>query len=183
MTNVKAQMSNKIITSFGSAFINSDEPLYKEIEDIGKAIAGFGWRVCSGGYGGTMEAISKGVKSAGGKTIGVSVDGWAAKQNRYIDEEIKAINLMERILKLINIADAYIVFKGGTGTLVEISVALELMNKKAMKEKPVIFYGNTWMNVIETLKQDSDRLYELIEKNVRVITSPKQLKLNDYLKY
>ncbi len=179
MTNVKAQMSNKIITSFGSAFTTPDEPIYKEIEDIGTVIADSGWTVCSGGYGGTMEAISKGVKSAGGKTIGVSVDGWTAKQNKYIDEEIKAANLMERILKLINIADAYIVFKGGTGTLVEISVTLELMNKNAMKQKPMIFYGDTWMNVIETLKQDSPKLNELIDRNVRFISKSNQLNLDN----
>jgi predicted Rossmann-fold nucleotide-binding protein len=38
-------------------------------------------------------------------------------------------NLMERIVELIGIADA-VISEGGTGTLVEIATALELMNKK-----------------------------------------------------
>jgi uncharacterized protein (TIGR00730 family) len=168
-------MSNKIITSFGSAFITSDESLYSEIEQLGKTIAEKGWTVCSGGYLGSMEAISKGAKSAGGKTMGVTVNTWEAKPNEYIDEEVKMRNLMERIVELVGIADAYIVFNGGTGTLVEISVALELMNKKSMGEKPVIFYGEFWLSLIEILKLDSDRLSELIERNVKFITSPAEL--------
>ena len=168
-------LKDKIITSFGSAFITSDEPLYSEIEELGKAIAEKGWTVCSGGYMGSMEAISKGAKYAGGKTIGVTVKEWTSIPNQYIDEEVKMRNLMERIVELVGIADAYIIFKGGTGTLVEISVALELMNKKAMGEKRVIFYGDFWRSLIEILKLDSPMLKELIERNVKFISSLDEL--------
>ena len=82
---------------------------------------------------------------------------------------------MERIVELIGIADAFVVFKGGTGTLVEISVALELMNKKAMKEKMMIFYTDFWSNMIEILKLDSEYLGELIQRNVRFINRPGEL--------
>ena len=168
-------MSNKIITAFGSAFVSQNETLYNEIEQIGKIAAEKGWTVCSGGYSGTMEAVSKGAKSAGGKTIGVTVKQWTAKTNDYIDEEVKMRNLMERIVELVGLADAYIIFKGGTGTLVEISVTLELMNKKAMGEKPMLFYGDFWSNLMEILKQDSEALKELIERNVKFISSSDEL--------
>jgi len=169
------QSKNRIITSFGSAFIAKDEPLYTEIESIGKIIAGSGWTVCSGGYYGSMEAISKGAKSGGGKTIGVTVKDWTAKVNEYIDEEVKMRNLMERFVELVGVADEYIIFKGGTGTLVEISIALELMNKKVMGEKTLIFYSKFWQNLIEILKQDSEKLNKLIEKNVKFIESPGEM--------
>ena len=166
---------NRIITSFGSAFTVDNDSLFNEIIEIGKSIGECGWSVCSGGYSGTMEAISKGVKSAGGKTTGIGVKGWERKQNRYLDEFIEMPNLMERIVELITIADAYIIFKGGTGTLVEISVTLELMNKKAMPQKPMIFYTDFWKNVIEILKLDSPALKNLIEKNVKFISSPDEI--------
>lgn len=168
-------MSNKIITAFGSAFITPNEPLYSEIELAGKLAAEKGWTVCSGGYSGTMEAISKGAKTAGGKTIGVTVKQWTSEVNKFIDEEVKMRNLMERIVELVGLADAYVIFKGGTGTLVEISVTLELMNKKAMGEKRLIFYGDFWKNLMEILKQDSKRLAELIERNVKFISSCNEL--------
>ncbi len=159
-------MKNKIITSFGSAFVNPEDVYYKEVTEIGKALAENRYTVCSGGYAGTMEAISKGAKSAGGKTIGVTVSTWSSKPNDYLDEVVKMPNLMERIMELIAIADGYVIFKGGTGTLVELSITLELMNKNSIPEKPIILYGDFWSGVIEILKQDSDKLYGLIERNI-----------------
>jgi uncharacterized protein (TIGR00730 family) len=165
-------MSNKIITVFGSAFVQENNAYYNDIFQVGKLLAQNGYDVCSGGYAGIMEAVSKGAKSVNGKTIGVTVSTWTSKPNQYIDEDVKMPNLMERITELITLADAYVIFKGGTGTLVELSVALELMNKKAMPEKPIILFGSFWSNLIEILKQDSDKLAELINRNIRFAESP-----------
>ncbi len=168
-------MSSKTITSFGSAFITPDEPLYTEIEQLGKLVAESGYDVCSGGYYGSMEAISKGSFVAGGKTIGIGVKGWEIKPNQYLTGSILAENLMDRILKLINAADAYIIFKGGTGTLLEISAALELMNKKAMPEKKMIFYTDFWKNMISILQQDTDSLKEILNRNIFFIQKPAEI--------
>jgi len=162
-------MKEKIITSFGSGFIRTEDSYYSEIVAIGKLLAECGYTVCSGGYAGSMEAISRGAKSGDGKTIGVTVTKWNSPPNEFVDEEVKMPNLMERICELITLAEGYIVFRGGTGTLMEISVALELMNKKAMPEKPVVFYGDFWQDMIEILKQDSSELKAMIERNVRFI--------------
>ena len=164
-----------IITVFGSAFTSAEDKLYKDAEAIGKLLAENGCAVCSGGHAGIMEAVSKGVKSAGGKTIGITVDTWTKNCNAYIDEEIRMPDLMQRIMKLIELADAYIVFNGGTGTLLELSAVLEFMNKNMMKEKPVILYGEFWKNVIEILKPDSKNLAELIERNVKIVTEPMRI--------
>ncbi len=166
----------KVITSFGTAYLNENEPLYSEIVEIGKYTAEAGYNICSGGYYGSMEAISKGAKSAGGKTIGVTVKGWESAPNDYVDEIVKMPNLMERIVELIGIADAYIIFKGGNGTLVEISVALELMNKRSMPEKKMIFYTDFWKNMIEILKQDSAKLNDMINRNVFFVENPEEIK-------
>ncbi|MBE2228390.1 MAG: LOG family protein [Ignavibacteria bacterium] len=166
---------NKTITSFGTAFIDPVEPLYSEIVEIGKYIAQAGYNTYCGGYSGSMEAISKGAISAGGYTVGIGVKGNSSKPNEYLKEFIPAENLMERIMMLITKADAYVIFRGGTGTLLEISAALELMNKNAMREKKMVFYSDFWKNIIETLKQDSERLQSLIERNVIFISAPGEL--------
>lgn len=173
-------MANKIITSFGSGFTKPGDPYYNEALEFGKAIAERGWTAVSGGYYGTMEAILKGAKSTGGKTIGVTVSTWPNKPNEFIDEEVNLDNLMERIVELIGLADAYLIFKGGTGTLVEISVTLELMNKKSIPEKPIYFYGDFWKGVIEILKLDSVYLKGLIDRNIFYVSNPEELK--EYLK-
>jgi uncharacterized protein (TIGR00725 family) len=115
---------NKIITSFGTGYLEPNTEFYNEIFEIGKVLGHNNITVCSGGYYGSMEAISKGVKLTGGKTIGVTVKGWKSGPNKYIDEVVEMPNLMERITELITIADLYIIFKGGTGTLSEIALTL-----------------------------------------------------------
>jgi len=166
---------NKIITSFGSSLIKQDEPYYNEIFEVGKVIGKSGWTICCGGYYGTMEAITKGAKSQGGKTIGITVSSWEKKCNEFIDEEVKMANLMERIMELVGLADAYIIFKGGTGTLVELSVTLELMNQKMIPSKPIILYKDFWKIVIEILESDSENLKKLIDKNIKYIKKPSDL--------
>lgn len=170
---MKAQ--NKVISSFGSAFIKPDEKLYQDIIECGKIIAEKGYTIYSGGYSGSMEAISKGAKSAGGKTIGVTLKKVNSSPNAFIDEEFIAQNLMERIAYLINSANAFLIFRGGTGTLLEISSALEMMNKKIIDEKLMIFYTDYWKSVIDTLENDQMELKMLIERNVRFIDQPNDL--------
>ncbi len=165
----------KTITIFGSAFTSPDDKLYLEAVEIGKLLAESGYAVCSGGHAGIMEAVSKGVKSANGKTTGVTVDTWTKKCNQYIDEEIRMPDLMQRIIRLIELGDAYIVFRGGTGTLLELSAVLEYMNKNMMNEKKVLLVGDTWKNVIEILKLDSVKLAELIIRNVKIITNAEEV--------
>jgi uncharacterized protein (TIGR00730 family) len=166
------QKNEIIITVFGSAFTQPDDELYNSCIEIGKILSKNNFTVCSGGYGGTMEAVSKGAKQNNGKTLGVTVQNWDRKTNEYIDENIKMSNLMERMTELIALGDAYIILPGGTGTLVEIASALELMNKRLMKEKIMVFYTPHWKQVIETLKKDSKSLSDLIDRNVKFADSP-----------
>jgi uncharacterized protein (TIGR00730 family) len=170
----------KVITIFGSGLLSPEDKLYKDTFEIGRLLAKNGYVVCTGGYSGSMEAVSMGAKSAGGKTYGVTVSIWETIPNKYIDEETKMPNLMERLTELIALGDAYVVLKGGSGTLAEIAIVLELMNKRMMKEKKIIFYTPFWRNVIETIKPDNERLRGIIERNVVYAETPAEVieKLN-----
>jgi uncharacterized protein (TIGR00730 family) len=165
----------KIITIFGSANTNRNESLYSETEKIGKMLAENKFTVCCGGYGGTMEAVSKGAKSANGKTIGITIDFPGSKPNDFIDENVVMPNWVERLMELIAIGDAYVILRGGSGTLTEISAILEMMNKKIMKEKQLVFYTDFWEKVIEVLKQDSEQLNRIIERNIHFVKMPSEI--------
>jgi uncharacterized protein (TIGR00730 family) len=129
-----------------------------EIVRLGKLLAQEGITVVSGGFGGTMEDISRGAKSAGGKTIGVTCYQWEKplykKANEFVDEEIVADSLFARIEIMLNKADAFIVLPGGTGTLLELSAALEHMNKGLIESKPIIILGDFWKPVFKCLEKE-----------------------------
>jgi hypothetical protein len=161
----------KIITVFGSALLKPIDNQYEKAVELGNLLANNKYTICSGGYGGIMEAVSKGVKSAGGNTIGITMDSVSVKPNEFIDENVIMPNWVERLMELIAIGDAYVVFKGGSGTLVEISALLEMMNKKIMKEKKIIFYSKFWGKVIDSINDDSKTLKRLIKNNVSFVNS------------
>src|SRR6266699_1901225 len=112
-----------IVTVFGSSRPGEGSPDYEEACVLGRALAKHGFAVCSGGYGGVMEAVSRGAKQVGGKTYGVTAEFFkSAKLNRWIDVEVRKQTWEERLFELIRIADGFVACKGGTGTLVELAV-------------------------------------------------------------
>lgn len=147
-------MPQPIITIFGSSRPSESDPLYHLAYELGKVCAEAGWTVCNGGYGGIMEASARGAKEAGGSTIGVTVSAFARRANKWIDREIHVSTLNERLMKLVELGDAYVILKGGTGTLLELAYVWEFINKGLMTEKPIVVVGEFWNSVIETLREE-----------------------------
>jgi uncharacterized protein (TIGR00730 family) len=145
----------KVVTIFGSSrpIEGSDE--YRLACEVGKYVAISGFTVCNGGYGGIMEASARGAKEAGGGTIGVTFKNTFKKNaNKWIDKEFFLPTLIERMMKLIELGDAYVVLKGGTGTLLELAAVWEFINKGLLKEKPIVIIGEFWKDVVETLREE-----------------------------
>jgi len=74
----------------------------------------------------------------------------------------------ERLHKLIELGDAYVVLKGSTGTLVELALVWEYMNKSLLQEKPIIVVGKFWIPVVETLNQEF--VFEGKESAIKFVT-------------
>src|SRR5258706_11258926 len=143
-----------IVTVFGSSRPREGEADYEEARILGRALAKHGFSVCSGGYGGVMEAVSRGAKEAGGKTVGVTADFFkAAKLNPWIDTEVRAKTWEERLFELIRLADGFVACKGGTGTLVELAVAWEMLNKSVISAKPFAVLGDFWTPVLDRVRE------------------------------
>jgi hypothetical protein len=149
-------MSEKnIVTVFGSSRPRPGESEYGIALGLGGALAQAGFIVCNGGYAGIMEASARGAKESGGETIGVICNAFAGKYaNPWIDSAIREESLFGRMMKLIEIAHAYVILKGGTGTLLELAAVWELMNKGILPEKPIMVLGDFWTGVVGTLKEE-----------------------------
>ena len=146
--------SSKIVTIFGSSKPQVGEPDYALARELGRLLAKAGFTICNGGYGGTMEAAARGAKGAGGSTIGVTMEFVTPQANPWIDKTIVVKTLIDRLMKLIELGDAYVVLRGGTGTLLELASVWELMNKQVIQSKPVIVFGDFWDSVLETVKTE-----------------------------
>ncbi len=146
-----------VVSVFGSSRPVPGDPEYAVAKDTGEQIALAGFTVCNGGYGGIMEASARGAKEAGGKTIGVICAAFPGRTaNKWIDEVLIEDSLIARLTKLMVLGDAYVIMKGGTGTLLELAAVLEFTNKGLMLEKPIVLVGDFWAGVVETLKEEME---------------------------
>jgi uncharacterized protein (TIGR00725 family) len=143
----------KIITVFGSSRPKPGEADYLEAYELGKALAQAGLAVCSGGYGGVMEAASRGAKDAGGRTFGVTADFFGRKANEWVDVVVRMKTWEERLFELIRRADGFVACKGGTGTLVELAEVWEMINKSVMIGKPFAVLGEFWQPVLDRVRE------------------------------
>ncbi len=143
----------KIITIFGSSKpINNDEQ-YLTAYNLGKNLALSGFNICTGGFNGIMEAASKGAVEGGGEAIGVTVNLWGGQINKFVTKEIMCDTLLERINKLIELGDAFVVLQGGTGTLLELAAVWEYINKDMMKAKPIACHSSIWKKIVSEMNE------------------------------
>lgn len=156
---------NRIITIFGTSRAKCGDDIYRLGRQTGQALAKSGFTIANGGYGGTMLAAAEGANGAGGEVIGVTCKSFKSKANDYVTKEIKTSSLNERLNKLIEIGDSYVVLPGGTGTLLEFAMVWELKNKGFLPgDKSIIIIGEFWVPLLEAIAKDDADSGRFIQK-------------------
>ena len=165
--------SGKIISVFGSSRTRKNTRAYEEAYLLGKLLAESGFVLCSGGYGGTMTASSRGASEAGGKTVGVTTEVFKRKTpNSWIDIESRTESYMERLMVITSVADAFVVLRGGLGTLAEMTLVWTLASVGEI-QKPIVLVGDAWQNVLDDLSKHL--LIRNNDKNVlKLVTTPEE---------
>src|ERR1700688_1763841 len=143
----------RIITVFGSSRPEDGHPDYMDALELGRALAKAGFTVCTGGYGGVMEGVSRGAGESGGRVLAVTSSFFRSRPNRWVNEETRMATWQERLFELVRLGDGYVACKGGTGTLVELAVVWEMLNKKAMEKRPFVVLGDFWQPILERVRE------------------------------
>jgi uncharacterized protein (TIGR00730 family) len=148
------------VTVFGGSQPKEGETAYIEAYELGKLLAQTGHSVLTGGYVGTMEAVSRGASEAGGHVIGVTcadIETWRPVQpNAWVKEERRFSTLQDRMNELVLACDAAIALPGGPGTLTEIALTWNLMIVHSIPAKPLILTGAGWKSVMDSIYASFD---------------------------
>ncbi len=164
------------IAFFGDANIAEDDPTYKSAYELGKQLASKGFTIVNGGGPGVMNASTQGAEDGGGKTISVTFDPKHAPfyEGRYVknitDKEIKTTNYIERMFGLLEHSDAFVVFKGGSGTISEWGTVWVLAKLYFGHHKPFILFGRHWYPIIDAIRSNMNiddmemTVFEIVEK-------------------
>jgi uncharacterized protein (TIGR00725 family) len=147
------------VAVFGSSATQPGTAEWTEALQLGHGIALRGWGVATGGYGGTMEAVSAGAAESGGRVVGVTAPSiFPDRQgvNPYVHEEVAERTLPHRIAHLVESTDAAIVLPGSIGTLAELIVAWNAAFVAPFRgdmAKPVVAVGPIWEAIIASLHE------------------------------
>ncbi len=153
---------NKTVAIFGSSTIQTGTQAWDDAEMVGSRCATAGLAVITGGYGGTMEAASKGAAEAGGVVIGVTAPALfvdRAGANPYVGEEVQAHSLTHRLGILTERADGVIALPGSIGTVTELLIAWNhnyLSRNHGGTRLPTAAVGDAWRSVAGTLEEKAD---------------------------
>lgn len=158
--HAKTEAKIQRIAIFGSADVDKNHPLYEEVFNVARTLAYHDKLIVDGGGPGTMEAATKGAQAAGGATLTVTFYPQDAPEfegkatDNVADKEIKTANYIERMFTLIENADAFICFQGGTGTLSEWATVWLLAHIYHGHHKPIVLYGGFWREVMATIEEN-----------------------------
>ncbi|MEK7497774.1 MAG: LOG family protein [Patescibacteria group bacterium] len=175
------RQENKIrqIAYFCFADTSPNDPLYVEAQECSKYLAAKGFVTINGGGPGSMRAVSEGAKLSGGTVVGVTfypkdISNFEGRDpENPIDIEVKTKNYLERTLKLLELGDTYVFFKGGTGTISEFGMAWGLARLYYGHHKPLILYGEFWKDIVKSFVNNM-RIRPEDLKVYRIVTTPKE---------
>lgn len=126
------------VAVIGSARVE-DPTLQTTLRELGAALMESGFRLVTGGLGGTMSLVSEGARSssswAEGRIIGIVPSYCHAEANPFCDIVIPSGLQVGRNLLVVSTADVVVAVGGGAGTLSEIALAWQL-------KRPVIALGS-----------------------------------------
>jgi uncharacterized protein (TIGR00730 family) len=130
----------------GSARIAPDDPRYADADRLGRALAGEGWAVVTGGYGGLMGATSGGAAAVGGHTVGLPMSDWKHLTPHESNAELRwSVDYAERLRHLLT-ADVVVALPGGIGTLSEAAMVWAAAQTEPGAAQ-LVLVGDDWRSV------------------------------------
>jgi Predicted Rossmann fold nucleotide-binding protein len=150
-------MTELVVAVFGASRVDPDGAVYREGVRCGRLLAESGFAVATGGYGGLMEAVSRGARAAGGRVIGVTAPAVfpdRPRPNPHLTEERRAASLLERIRELTEGSAAALALPGSLGTATELMAAWNLAYVARFageRPRPVVAVGRPWNRLVPEL--------------------------------
>lgn len=188
--------TNKVIKKvaiFGDANAKKTDQYFIDAYNTAKLLAENGYIIVNGGGGGIMLAATLGAKAGGGRVEIVIIDpkkkpknfeGFNLENHKLADKEYKTKNYPDRLNKLIDVGDVFVVFDGGVGTLSEVGMAWQMAKFEYgdLKHEPLIFFGDKLANLMKEfnaeLNLDSleNKLYQIVYTPEEVLKTIKERK-------
>jgi uncharacterized protein (TIGR00730 family) len=145
---------NYRVTIFGSARLKLGTRAYNEVKKLAAELTKMGCDIISGGGPGLMQAANEGALSvestARKRSVGIRVElPFEQEINPFVGQAYEHRTFFSRLHHFMIVSDAFVVVPGGIGTLLELSLAWQLLQVRKLYNTPLIVVGKMWVELVE----------------------------------
>lgn len=145
------------VTIFGSARIQKDDEIFKQVFELAQEIGRHNFDVVTGGGPGLMDAANAGHQAGSPEnsshSIGLPIQLEMESANRHLDIRTHFKRFSDRLNHFMELSNVVVVMPGGVGTCLEFFYTWQLIQVKHIKPIPVILFGEMWENLIDWLRK------------------------------
>jgi len=169
------------VSLLGGADFQPKDQTYQDAFETAKLLAQNGLTILNGGGPGVMRAATEGAHKANGHVVGVTYSPTyqhAKYEGRdplnQFDEEVVTSDYFQRTKTILEMADAHVVFRGGTGTISEFGMSWALSRIHYGHSIPLLLFGRFWEEITSCLRK---HMYMRADEFVvyRIVTSPQEV--------
>ena len=149
--------ATEVVAVFGSSQTEPGSIEWEGALRAGTRLAEAGYAVITGGYGGTMEAVSSGAAVAGGHVIGVTAPVLFPERsaaNPFVHELIEASSLANRIDIMMQRSRATLALPGSIGTAAELLISWNtnhILRRTGGEPRISVAVGSGWKTLARAL--------------------------------
>jgi uncharacterized protein (TIGR00730 family) len=150
------QIDRPAVSIFGSARVLEGSPIYEGARTTGRAFAGAGFAVVTGGGPGVMAAANRGCREGDGLSVGLNISlPHEQALNAWCDLSFTFRHFYARKVMFVKAAEGFVIFPGGFGTHDELWEALTLIQTGKIGNFPVVLYGSEyWHDLLDWLHDE-----------------------------
>ena len=149
---------NYRVTIFGSARLEPSSPVYQTVKQLAAELTTLGCDIITGGGPGLMQAANEGAASVDPKalerSVGIRVElPFEQGINPFVGQAYQHRTFFSRLHHFMIVSDAFVVVPGGIGTMLEMSMAWQLLQVRKLYATPLILIGKMWAELVEWGRQ------------------------------
>ena len=148
---------NYRVTIFGSARLKPGTPAYEGVKKLAAELTGMGCDILTGGGPGMMQAANEGAHSvdpSGRRSVGINIElPFEQSVNPFVTQAFTHRTFFSRLHHFMIASDAFIVTPGGIGSLLELSLAWQLLQVHHLYNTPLILVGKLWTGLVDWARE------------------------------
>jgi len=147
------------VTIFGSSRIRPGDELYDEVRHLATELSARGCDIVTGGGPGLMQAANEGAKLGDPENrtrsfgLPIEIPMREEEPNPFVEKIYRHATFFSRLHHFVRLSSAFIVMRGGIGTLLETAMIWQLCQVRHVDDVPLIFIGDMWKDLVAWSKQ------------------------------